>query len=115
MADGSEGDLYAVAKSLKLGVPIVSESLAVAELAQLASEVEKRSGAHYRMSVSKFDVADNFKTLLETTADLTKVLDAVAELEPHFISKIIAERRHAARMTRVIITTRQRAAMLSRK
>lgn len=71
-----------MAKSLKLGLPITYESLAVAELAQFASELEQRSGAHYRMSVSKFDISDNFETILETTDDLTRVLYAVAELEP---------------------------------
>lgn len=82
LADGSEGDLFDVAKSLNLGLPIMYESLAVAELAQFASELEQRSGAHYRMSVSTFDISDNFKTLLETTDSLTSVLYAVDGLEP---------------------------------
>ncbi|MEE8658082.1 hypothetical protein CGLAMM_05605 [Acetobacteraceae bacterium EV16G] len=82
LQDGSKGDLYAVARSYNIELRIDDESLAVSKLAQFAAAAEKESGAQYRVSISEFNIRTNFKTLLDTTADLSKVPGAVTGLEP---------------------------------
>ena len=81
-ADGSQQDLYGVAKSFKLALRIDDEGSATSSLTSDAQSTASKNGATYRMAISTFNGVGGFTTLQPLTANLTQAASTTGNLAP---------------------------------